>query len=83
MIITRWQHRLDYFKVHKRFNMSPKFACFLQVISWLSYEGKDILAKHDSIAENLKGITSQQKQLEKQYFNAMVIQFNLNLFMFN
>jgi hypothetical protein len=42
-----------------------------RVLSWLEGEGEEMLGRHATISNNLKGIKSQQKDFDKLYFSAM------------
>ena len=45
---------------------------YFQVISWLHTQGNECLQRHLVMADNLKGIRTQQKDFEKFYYAAMV-----------
>ena len=54
----------------------PIFLSF-QIISWLHTQGNECLQRHLEMADNLKGVKSQQKDFEKFYFAAIVSTYRL------
>ncbi|KAK3086025.1 hypothetical protein FSP39_012335 [Pinctada imbricata] len=42
-----------------------------KIIEWTTRDGEEFLCRHAQLADNLKGIKSQQKEFEKFYFQAM------------
>ena len=41
-------------------------------MAWLETDGEELLAHHQDVCDNLKGIKAQQKDFDKLYFSAMV-----------